>query len=111
MIIPAYDPEIQTLQLKSPECPDYNLLMILLFTRYAPDLLKIRFDKFHDPIDLENLIPHAQKINERFPRPLVTNNAKRGEYLTYNRVTCKPRKSLLRARTIHTFPAACLLLA
>ena len=67
MIVPAYDPEMQTLQLKSSKCPDYNLLMILLFTRYAPDLLNVRFDKFHDPIDLENLIPHAREINERFP--------------------------------------------
>ena len=66
-IVPAYDPEMQTLQLKTSKCPDYHLLMILLFTRYAPDLLKIRFDKFHEAPDFENLIPEAKKINERFP--------------------------------------------
>ena len=66
-IVPAYDPEMQTLQLKTPDCPDYNLLMTLLFTRYAPDLLKIRFDKFHEAPDFENMIPYAQRINERFP--------------------------------------------
>ena len=106
-IIPSHDPEIQTLKLKPSQCQDYNFLMILLFTRYAPDLLKIRFDKFHEAPDLENLVPYAQKLNERFPRPLVTNNTKwGGDYSTYNRATCKPRKSLRRARTIPTFRAA-----
>ena len=71
-IVPAYDPEMQTLQLKTSKCPDYNLLMVLLFTRYAPDLLKIPFDIFHGEVDLETLIPEAQKINERFP--LVKKN-------------------------------------
>ena len=66
-IVPAYDAEMQTLQLKTSDCPDYNLLMILLFTRYAPDLIKIRFDKFHENLDLENLVPYAKEINERFP--------------------------------------------
>ena len=66
-IVPFYDPEVQTLQLKSSKCPDYNFLMVLLFDRYAPDLLKIPFDKYHEPPDLENLIPYAKEINERFP--------------------------------------------
>lgn len=77
-IVPAYDAEMQTLQLKTAACPDYNLLMILLFTRYAPALLKIRFDKFHEAPDLENLVPYAQKINEQFPRRLVSDKDNRG---------------------------------
>ena len=78
-IVPSYDPEIQMLELKSSKCPDYNLLMILLFVRYAPDLLKIRFDKFHEAPDFQNLIPYAQKINEQFPRPMITDKVDGGE--------------------------------
>ena len=72
-IIPSHDPEIQTLKIKSAQFPDYNFLMVLLFTRYAPDLLKIRFDKFHEAPDIENLVPYAQKINERFPRRFLSD--------------------------------------
>lgn len=79
-IVPSYDPEIQTLKLKTSECPDYNLLMILLFTRYAPDLLKIRFDKFHEAIDLKNLIPYAKKLNERFPRHVTADKVNQGKF-------------------------------
>ena len=113
MIVPAYDPEMQTLQLKTPECPDYNLLMTLLFTRYAPSLLKIRFDKFHEAPDFENMIPYAQRINERFPicHKKVDNLTGGGKHFTYSRVTLKPRKFFHLAKTIPKYPAACRKLA
>ena len=102
---PALDPLVRTLRLETAQCPDANLLMALLFARYAPPLLKF-------PIDLNRsiapeTIEYAQNLNARFPRPLVTNNTKwGGDYSTYNRATCKPRKSLQRAGTIPTFRAA-----
>ena len=108
-IVPAYDPEMQTLQLKSSHCPDYNLLMTLLFTRYAPDLLKIRFDKFHEAPDFENLIPYAKKINDRFPRHHMTTDKVDwggGDFI-YSRVICKQKKSSPKARTIQAFPQIC----
>ncbi|MBQ3435272.1 MAG: hypothetical protein IJG24_09560, partial [Selenomonadaceae bacterium] len=103
------DPEMQTLQLKSSHCPDYNLLMTLLFTRYAPDLLKIRFDKFHEAPDFENLIPYAKKINDRFPRHHMTTDKVDwggGDFI-YSRVICKQKKSSPKARTIQAFPQIC----
>ena len=110
-IVPAYDREMQTLQLKTSRCPDYNLLMVLLFTRYAPDLLKIRFDKFHEPPDLENLIPYAKEINERFPichkKTDNLNGGGRNKSFIYSRVTYKPRKSSLKVKITQTFSAIC----
>ncbi|MBR0060353.1 MAG: hypothetical protein IJP68_02635, partial [Selenomonadaceae bacterium] len=41
---PALDPGVRTLKLNTKECPDPKLLMALLFTRYAPDLLKFPFE-------------------------------------------------------------------
>ena len=62
---PALDPEVRTLRLDASECPDANLLIALLFTRYAPDLLQF-------PLDLKRsisseTIEYAKQINKRFP--------------------------------------------
>ena len=46
--------------------------------RYAPDLLKVPFDKYHEPVDLETIAPYAKKINERFPRRPMTDNGDMG---------------------------------
>ena len=75
-ISPALDPEVRTLRLNTAECPDVNLLIALLFTRYAPDLLKF-------PLDLNRsiapeTIAYAQKLNERFPRRQTTGNTDAG---------------------------------
>ncbi|MBQ3444239.1 MAG: hypothetical protein IJG33_13450 [Selenomonadaceae bacterium] len=63
---PALDPEVRTLKLETPQCPDPKLLMALLFVRYEPDLLTFPFDssRFIAPETIE----YAKKINERFPR-------------------------------------------
>ncbi len=65
-ISPALDPELRTIKLNTPECPDYNLLIALIFTRYAPDLLTFPFDS-NRSIAKETLL-FAKKINERFPK-------------------------------------------
>ncbi|MBQ3443953.1 MAG: hypothetical protein IJG33_12005, partial [Selenomonadaceae bacterium] len=70
LLSPAIDPEIRTLRLNTSECTDYNLLLTLMFTRYAPDLLKFPFQG-NRSIAPET-IECAQKINERFP--LVKND-------------------------------------
>ncbi|MBR6712050.1 MAG: hypothetical protein IKI76_03545 [Selenomonadaceae bacterium] len=68
---PALDPQIRTLKLETPECPDPKLLMALLFVRYEPDLLTFPFDsnRFIAPETIE----YAKKINGRFP---LTQKAK-----------------------------------
>ena len=64
-LFPASDPEICTLSCNSAKCPDYNLMVALLFDRYAPDLLKfpIQGNRSIAP----ETIDYAKKINERFP--------------------------------------------
>ena len=102
---PALDPEMRTLNLDTPECPDSYLLLALLFTRYEPDLLKfpIQGNRAFAP----ETIAYAQKINKRFPHSLATNNTNwGGDYSTYNRVTCKPRTFSFRARIIPICRAA-----
>ena len=69
-LTPAIDPELRTLQLFTPECPDPNLLITLLFTRFQPDLLKFPFDR-NRSIAPET-VAYAQKLNERFPRRVTT---------------------------------------
>jgi hypothetical protein len=101
---PALDPKVRALRLDTDECPDYNLLMALLFTRYAPDLLTF-------PLDLNRsiapeTIEYARKLNERFPIcHKKVDNLSGGGYSNYIRVTLKPIKSSLKAKTILQYPA------
>ena len=67
-LLPAFDPEIQTLKFNTLECPDYQLLIALIFSRYAPDLLKFPFQGKRSIAP--ETIEYANKINERFPRRL-----------------------------------------
>ncbi len=73
---PAIDPEIRTLKLETEDCPDPKLLMALLFTRYAPDLLTFPFNS-NRSIPPET-IAYAQKLNERFPRHMTMDKVDRG---------------------------------
>ncbi|MBQ4495813.1 MAG: hypothetical protein II968_08595 [Selenomonadaceae bacterium] len=88
---PVLDPEVRTLRLNTPECPDANLLIALLFTRYEPDLLIFPFEG-NNSIASET-IAYAKKINERFPRrPKDIATVIGGGILTCNRVTKKQKK-------------------
>lgn len=62
---PLLDPTLRTLQLNTPHCPDYNLLMTLLFVRYTPDLLTFPFQG-NRSIASET-VAYAQRLNARFP--------------------------------------------
>ena len=101
---PALDPQVRTLRLDTSECPDANLLIALLFTRYEPDLLNF-------PLDLNRsiapeTIEYAKKINEQFP--YVKNDRlsiSGGGYSIYCRVIYALKKSSRPARTIQTFRA------
>ena len=99
---PTLDPEIRQLCLNSLNCSDYNLLMALLFVRYAPDLLKFPFEG-NRSIAPET-IAYAQKLNEHFPRYFLSANDNRGGYRSIcNLVTCKQKKFLIRGATINLF--------
>ena len=63
---PVFDPKIRTLRFNTAECSDHQLLVTVLFTRYAPDLLKFPFEGKRSIAP--ETIAYAQKINERFPR-------------------------------------------
>lgn len=73
---PALDPLLRTLKLNTPECLDSNLLITFIFARYAPDLLMFPFDSKHS-IKPET-IACAKKINEHFPRQVITDKVDRG---------------------------------
>ncbi len=109
LLSPALDPELRTLKLNTPECPDHKLLMTLLFTRYAPDLLKFPFDSKHS-IKPET-IEYAKKINERFPRNFSSDKDNWGGYFVYSPATCKRKKFSPKAKIILLFRAICLQLA
>ena len=66
LISPVLDPDLRTLQINTLECPDTQLLIALIFTRYEPDLLKFPFEgkRFISP----ETIAYAQKLNKQFPR-------------------------------------------
>ncbi|MBR2775419.1 MAG: hypothetical protein IKD73_10590 [Selenomonadaceae bacterium] len=99
----ALDPEIRTVQIETPECPDANLLMALLFVRYEPDLLTFPFNSKRSIAP--ETIEYAKEINKRFPRRLITDKVDRGGgCIIYCRVTYKPRRYSLKIRTIRLFP-------
>ena len=102
---PAIDPDIRNLQLKSSECPDYNLLIALIFTRYAPDLLTFPFNS-NRSIAPET-IEYAKKINERFPLVKKDKASISGGFFICSRVTCKRRKSFRLVATIPAFHRNC----
>ena len=62
---PFFDSELQKLKLTSKECSDRKLLLSIIFTRYAPNLLnyKIQGNRYinKDTIEL------AKKLNKNFP--------------------------------------------
>lgn len=73
---PALDPEIRKLQLHTQECPDPNLFVALIFTRYAPDLLKFPFqgNRFIAP----ETLAYAKELSENFPRRLTADKIEWG---------------------------------
>ena len=102
---PALDPKVITLRLDTTECADQNLLMSLLFVRYAPDLLKFPFD-LNRSIAPET-IAYAQKLNERFPlRPKNENNMGGCNFI-YGRVTHKQKRLSPRVRKTPIFLPVC----
>ena len=62
---PLMDPELHKLKLDDDECPDKNLLMAVIFSRYNKDLLSFKFEG-QRKID-ESTIVYAQIINQKFP--------------------------------------------
>lgn len=66
MLNPLADVGLSRLKLDDENCPDKNLLMAVIFTRYCPDLLKFRFTK-NESISPETL-KFAEKISATFPR-------------------------------------------
>ena len=84
---PALDPQLRKVRYNSPEFKDYNLLVALIFTRYAPELLTFPFERKRSLAT--ETIEYAKKINERFPRRLVTNevNSQEKFHLTTSRLT------------------------
>ncbi len=69
---PTLDPVLRTLQLYTSKCLDPQLLITIIFTRYAPDLLTFPFQG--DRSIAPETIEYAKKITERFPRRRVTTN-------------------------------------
>lgn len=110
LISPILDPALRTLRLNTSECPDYNLLISLLFTRYAPDLLKFPFDSKHSIAP--ETIACAQKINARFPRLLVSNKDNFGGVFRLQPRDLQAEKILAEGKNnpniLGTLPAICL---
>jgi hypothetical protein len=62
---PLNDNDLHKLIIKTEGCDDSDLLMVLIFLRYCPELLEIDFlgDREID----ENIMYYAKKINEKYP--------------------------------------------
>ena len=76
VIAPLLDPELLTLKLYTQKCSDPNLMLALLFVRFAPDLLKFPFQGKRSIAP--ETIAYAQKINERFPRRVTADKLSGG---------------------------------
>ncbi|WP_407424381.1 hypothetical protein [Methanobrevibacter sp.] len=64
-LTPLIDSDLYKLTLHDDICRDKQLLMVLIFIRYCPDLLNFKFEG-NRGID-DKTIEYAKKINERFP--------------------------------------------
>lgn len=102
---PCFDPELRTLKLDTPQCPDSNLLMAMLFIRYEADLLKFPFQGKRSIAP--ETIAFAQKINERLPRRPITDKVDGGGSSIFSRVIKPWRKFSPPSRTMNPFPPIC----
>ena len=109
ILFPALDPELIMLQLETPQCPDPNLLMTLIFTRYEPTLLNFPFDSNHSIAP--ETIAFAKNLNARFPQRLTTDKIAVGGDFNYCRVTLMLNKLSLRDETISPFQENCSMTA
>lgn len=75
---PLLDPELHRLQLTSGPCQDHDLLMALMFVRYAPDMLDFRFDGNRSIS--EKTIQYAREISARHPRTETAPGAVTGVF-------------------------------
>lgn len=62
---PLMDRQLAKLKFPCEECPDFNLLYALIFTRYQPDLLDVRFASGRQIDDAT--IAYAKSINAKRP--------------------------------------------
>ena len=67
LLYPLLDPMLNKLRLSNTECGDKNLLITLIFLRYAPELLEFKFDS-GKAID-EKTIHLAVNIIKKYPLP------------------------------------------
>ncbi len=64
---PLIDPLIRKIRLHTPECPDDNLLMAMIYVRYCPELMDFPYEGNRYSIDPET-VAFARQINEKYPR-------------------------------------------
>ena len=64
-ISPLMDWELQQLKLNDPDCGDNNLLMAVIYERYAPELLNFKFTN-NESID-EKTRDFARRLSAKFP--------------------------------------------
>lgn len=76
---PTLDPQLRTVRLNTPECPDPKLLIAVIFTRFELDLVQFPFDSNRSIAP--STIAFAKMLNERFPRRLTTNKVNRGAFV------------------------------
>lgn len=62
---PLSDPMLQNLKLIGGEITDYKKIVALIFERYMPELLDIKFDSGH--MIAKNTIEWARDVNKQFP--------------------------------------------
>ena len=63
-VSPIMDPDLQKLKLNDERCPDKNLLIALIFSRYGKDLLQFRFDGGRE--FKKETIQEAERINHKY---------------------------------------------
>ncbi len=65
-LAPLIDPYLRKINLDTPDCPDNNLLMAVIYMRYCPELLKFKFEGKRE-INAKT-IQFAKELNDKFPR-------------------------------------------
>ena len=78
VINPLIDPVIRSLRLTDDNCSDKNLLFALIYTRYCPYLLSVRYDGRRQ-IE-KSTIEYAEKINAKFKVHSEQQNLRTGKF-------------------------------
>lgn len=72
VLAPLMDPNLWKLCLDDPKCTDKNLLMVVILSRYCPELMEFPYEGKRYSID-ESTVEFARMLNKKYPLTSYTN--------------------------------------